>query len=356
MSRYPRVSVLMCVYNGEAYVRDAVESILSQTFVDFEFLICNDGSTDATGEIVREYRDPRIRLIDNEGNIGLTRSLNLGLRVARGTFVARQDADDISERTRLARQVAFMERRSEVAMVGCWYREIDAAGRAGPRLRLPSRHIDLAWALLFYCPFVHSGVMLRREHFLRGIGLYDESFDYAQDHELWLRTSRTKPIANIRAYLLRYRVNPQSMTATYGERTQEGAKLAAATVSGLLGWNPHETEVNRLRFERIFALLYGHPSRLDVNDVAGTLATVWQLHDAFCSDHRLNRNEAAQRQATLRGWLGQRMIRFSREYAKQGRRAEAWRFYRQALRLSPRSLLTPNSVRAMGGLVTASLR
>src|SRR3990170_6306785 len=103
----PEITVLMSVYNGERFLREAIESILNQTYRDFEFLIINDGSTDSSREIILSYNDPRIRLIDNELNIGLTRSLNKGLRLARGKYIARQDADDISFRKRLEKQVAF---------------------------------------------------------------------------------------------------------------------------------------------------------------------------------------------------------------------------------------------------------
>src|SRR5215467_8249434 len=105
----PKVTVLLTVYNGERYLHEAIDSILGQTFQDFEFLIINDGSTDGTRELILSYHDRRIRLIDNEYNIGQTRSLNRGLVLAMGQFLARQDADDISEPDRLASQVAFLE-------------------------------------------------------------------------------------------------------------------------------------------------------------------------------------------------------------------------------------------------------
>src|SRR4051794_29608800 len=120
----PKVTVLLAVYNGERYLREAIDSILGQTFQDFEFLIINDGSTDSTREIILSYHDPRIRLVDNEDNIGQTRSLNRGLALAAGQFVARQDADDISEPERLASQVAFLEIHPEVVLLGTWYRKI----------------------------------------------------------------------------------------------------------------------------------------------------------------------------------------------------------------------------------------
>src|SRR5438093_5990647 len=117
-SLMPNVTVLMPVYNAERYLRAAMDSILTQTFSDFEFLIMNDTSTDASRSIITSYRDARIRLIDNEQNLGLTRTLNKGLRVCAGNYVARHDADDIACPERLALQIAFLEEHKDVGLLG----------------------------------------------------------------------------------------------------------------------------------------------------------------------------------------------------------------------------------------------
>ena len=129
----PAISVVMSVYNGEQFVAQSIESVLRQTFPGFELLIVNDASTDRTREIVTSFRDPRIRIVDNPSNVGLTRSLNRGLALARGRFVARQDADDLSLPTRLAEQLAFMRANPGVALVGTQARVMDARGRVLPR-------------------------------------------------------------------------------------------------------------------------------------------------------------------------------------------------------------------------------
>jgi glycosyltransferase involved in cell wall biosynthesis len=347
------VSVLMGVYNGERYVRDAIDSILGQTFPDFEFLVINDGSTDATRSIVSAYRDPRIRLIDNETNIGLTRTLNRGMQLAKGAFVARQDADDVSEPERLGRQVAFMERHPELALLGSWYREISADGRVQRRLRLPTEQAELQWALLFYCPFVHSGVMLRKAHFLEEIGCYDEKFQYAQDHELWFRTSRQKPLRNLPEYLVRYRMNPHSMTETYGELTNEGAWLCAAAVAELLGWAADDLAANQVRFSKLFGMLYGDAAALDPAELEPLTSEIWALHQAFCTTYRLDEPTAARHRDWLRAWMSQRFVRVARDYARQGRGSEAWRIYLDALRGWPRASLSVNAARTASELLLA---
>src|SRR2546423_6687976 len=124
----PRVSVLMPVYDVAKYLREAIDSILGQTFTDFEFIIIDDASTDRSAEIINSYNDPRIRFIQNEKNVGLIATLNRGLDLAYGEYLARMDQDDVSLPERLAKQVAFMETASDVAASGTWARDIDDKG------------------------------------------------------------------------------------------------------------------------------------------------------------------------------------------------------------------------------------
>jgi len=128
----PTVSVLMPVFNGEQFLRPAMNSILNQTFTDFEFIIVDDGSTDHSREILNSYTDSRVRLICNESNIGLTDSLNRGLEAASGNYIARMDQDDISLPERLAKQVAFMDSHPEVGVCGTWAKDIDQTDSTTP--------------------------------------------------------------------------------------------------------------------------------------------------------------------------------------------------------------------------------
>ncbi len=118
MESAPRVNVIMAVFNGEQYLQEAIESILRQTFDNFEFVIIDDGSTDKTVEILNRFSDERIKRLTNESNIGLTRSLNRGIRFSRGEYIVRQDADDVSLPERLAKQVAYLDAHSMVGLVG----------------------------------------------------------------------------------------------------------------------------------------------------------------------------------------------------------------------------------------------
>jgi len=204
--RDPRITVLMSVYNGEKYLRKAVDSILSQTFKDFEFLIINDGSTDRTVEILHSYDNPRIRIINNEENVGLTKSLNKGLKLAKGKYIARMDADDISMPERFERQVEFLEKNPDIGVLGVNCPVINDHGRVTFILERPTSHTDIVKELLSENQFVHSSLMLRMD-VLSSAGGYNEDFRLAQDYELILRLSKTTQVANLPEPLHMWRNN-----------------------------------------------------------------------------------------------------------------------------------------------------
>jgi hypothetical protein len=313
----PKVTVLMAVYNGERFVREAIDSILSQTFQDFEFLIVDDGSTDRSREVILSYNDPRIRLLTNERNLGLTASLNRGLAEARGTYVARHDADDISEPTRLERQVACLDARADLALLGTWYRKIGEHGEFLGKRRLPVDHVRARWCLLFFCPFVHASVMLRRSLILERVGPYDESFAYAQDYDLWSRTAELLPVANLPEYLVRIRTSASQMTATYGERLLEGPRISIAHVAPLLGWNPAEMDRNMAAFANMHALLYGAHERLRPLDVSEATTEILRLVPAFVNKTALAPREARRLAAAVRARLGSRLLEMSGRFSDE---------------------------------------
>lgn len=217
----PEVTVLMSVHNGAATLKEAVESILAQTFADFEFLIIDDASTDESAQILEGYDDPRMRVLRNEHNLGLTASLNRGLVEAEGTFIARMDADDVSRPGRLAKQVTFLKSNPEVGMVGSWVQTI---GERREVWRYPTRHEDIWAEMLFNAVHVHSTVMLRskvlNEHNLR----YDERLLRAQDYDLWARLGRLTRLANLPEVLVDYRLHAGQVGARH-----EGDQQAAAS-------------------------------------------------------------------------------------------------------------------------------
>ena len=196
----------MSVYNGEPHLRDAIESILCQTFSDFVFLIINDGSTDLSRDVIISFGDDRINLIDNISRLGLTKSLNRGLAHAKGELVARQDADDVSYLTRLEKEVKFLESNPKIALLGARARAIDGYGKPKSiELNIPSGLLAIRWFLMFQNPFIHSSVMFRRNVIWEKLGGYDESYEKAQDYELWSRVARTYETENLPEILIDHR-------------------------------------------------------------------------------------------------------------------------------------------------------
>ncbi|HMM19582.1 MAG TPA: glycosyltransferase [Selenomonadales bacterium] len=208
----PKVTVLMSVYNGEAFLREAVESILNQTFQDFEFLIINDASTDASRDIILSYNDSRIRLIENEINLGLTKSLIKGIDLAKGDYIARMDCDDISLPIRLEKQIAFMEDNVNIGVCGTW---AEVFGLSEETWKYPTDHDEIKITLLFHNVIIHSSVIWRKA-LLEEHGLsYNSNFSKAQDYELWVRCSKLIKLANIPEALIRYRISKQQIGYNY---------------------------------------------------------------------------------------------------------------------------------------------
>jgi glycosyltransferase involved in cell wall biosynthesis len=220
------ISIVMSVLNGELYLREAIDSILAQSFSDFEFIIINDGSQDATPEILRSYagKDPRIRLYDQE-NAGLVSALNRGCTQARGKYIARMDADDIALPHRLRQQYEFMEAHTEVGMVGGAVQFIDNKGQS---VQLEDRILlsnnELQRELLERCVFWHPTVIVRTAVF-RAVGGYRRVLD-AEDYDLWLRIAERAELANVPSVLLKYRFHSTQVSASKRYQQMLGAIAA----------------------------------------------------------------------------------------------------------------------------------
>ena len=202
----PAVSVLMSVHDGAPWVADAVASVLAQTAGDLELIVVDDGSTDATPDLLAAVRDPRLRVM-RQARTGLTRALNRALGAARGELVARLDADDVALPERLARQRAFLQQRPDVGLLGSAAREIDADGALVRVVQPPAEDSALRRALIRANPFVHSSIVVRRA-LLERAGGYDETLAVAQDYDLWMRLARVTRLANLPDVLVVRRLGP----------------------------------------------------------------------------------------------------------------------------------------------------
>jgi hypothetical protein len=208
----PIVSVVLPVYNCEQFLGDAIESLISQTFSDFELIVINDGSTDRSADIIETFHDDRIHVL-HQANQGLAATLNRGISLARGKYVARQDQDDLSHPDRISLQVAYMEDHPDCVLLGSWAQIMEMDRLVERFHRHPVDEFKLRYQLLFNNPFVHSSVLLRRSALLQ-VGGYttDPNRQPPEDYELWSRLSRIGSVANIGEVLLTYREIPGSMS------------------------------------------------------------------------------------------------------------------------------------------------
>jgi glycosyltransferase involved in cell wall biosynthesis len=211
-AKSPVISVLFPVYNGSLFIGQAIQSILEQTYDNFEIIIINDGSTDESAAIIQKYKDSRIRFYEQE-NQGLAATLNHAIKMSKGKYLARQDQDDISLPQRFEKQVDFLESHPDYGMVGTWASIMGENGDTQRIHRHPTESLILKFDLFFNNPFVHSSMMIRKSVFEK-VGLYstDKSRQPPEDYELWSRIAREFEVANIPEILHIYREVPSSMS------------------------------------------------------------------------------------------------------------------------------------------------
>lgn len=199
----------MCVFNAEKYIKESIESILSQTYNDLEFIILDDYSTDNTFNIIKEFekKDDRIKIIKNNQNKGLTYSLNKAMEFAKGEYIARMDADDISHGERLKKQVSFLDNNDEIIVLGTCGRNIDEAGIDMGSRKVPITPGEIQKVLRVVNPMIHPSVMFRKDA-IKDIGGYNVNYRVVQDYELWFRCIENGfELANLPDELIYYRVN-----------------------------------------------------------------------------------------------------------------------------------------------------
>lgn len=242
MAQAPLVTVLMPVYNGEEYLCEAIESILNQTFRNFEFVIINDGSIDGTVAILTDYqrRDERIQVWHQE-NQGLIAVLNKGLDLAQGRYIARMDADDISHPERLAIQVAYLDSNPEIGLVSTNFYLIDSVGEitGGPVLKSSLSNARVEWELYWGNPIVHPSVMFHAV-IVRSCGGYPEGFQYyAEDYALWLHMLDETKVTVLEQPLLYLRKHERNVTAVnLRAHIDEVISVAQSALANRLGYEP----------------------------------------------------------------------------------------------------------------------
>lgn len=292
----PLVSVVMPVYNAGSFVRKAVESILGQTYRQFEFLIYNDGSTDETREILDSFRDDRLRIHHTETNQGYLVYLNEGIDKSQGKYIARMDADDFSHKERLSKQVEFLEKNPENGLCSCWFEEFN--GQKTYYKKPPVDHDQLALTLLHKNPFCHSSVMLRKsmlmEHGLR----YDPAFYTSEDYYLWSLLVKVTRMHVIPEILHSYRYHPENISSRKSARQRDLSRKIQLMNLDRLG----ENVLDEQQREIYLKLLWGKLLLVKEFSVADEL---------LFSLHLLNREQGIFEQQGFDrfiGRMGQRLL------------------------------------------------
>jgi glycosyltransferase involved in cell wall biosynthesis len=235
----PSVSVLLPVYNAAPYLREAIDSILNQTYKDFELLAINDGSTDGSREILDEYTDPRIIIIDNPQNMGLIKTLNTGIRHARGEFLARMDADDLSKPDRFEQQINLLKKKPEIGVVGCW---VQRFGVDNEVVNYPEHDDEIKASLPFFNSMVHAGAMMRKDLFERNNIEYDINYKDAEDYRLWFQFLPLTKFYSIQEILYFWRIHESQAGFTAPETSIATTKRIKKEVLNLFENNFSEEE------------------------------------------------------------------------------------------------------------------
>jgi glycosyltransferase involved in cell wall biosynthesis len=254
LKKPPLVSVVMSVYNGGLYLQEAIDSILSQRYNNFEFIIIDDGSSDHTESIILTNYDNRIRYFRNEVNKGLIYSLNFAIEQARGEFIARMDADDIATIDRIEQQIDFLISNPDHGICGTNYIQIDRNGKLISKVSLPLTNIDAQTFLFFGNCFCHSSMIIRAS--LIRLFQYRAEFLVCEDYDLWSRMAKKTKVANLPHFSILYRIHEQNISIQKKQTMHNGIVKINARFLNECGMNYTQEELtlhaNFLQYNYLF--------------------------------------------------------------------------------------------------------
>lgn len=264
-SNIPLISVILPVYNAEKFLKQAIESVLSQSFTEFEIILINDGSTDDSEKEIKAFNDSRIRYFLNKTNLGLIDTLNKAIGLSRGKYIARMDADDICEPNRFEKQYKHLESNPDVVICGSWARIIDESNATKGRIKRIDSNELIRANMLFTTPFIHPTVMIRREIF--DTHLYNANAKHCEDLELWVRLSQNLhyKFHNLPNYLLKYRIHSSNISVTQNDyQTEKRKELIKPYLENLVGKVTNE-ELN-IHFLAFSPLPVSKSERLEIKN------------------------------------------------------------------------------------------
>lgn len=284
----------MCVYNREKYLADAIESILNQTFTDFEFVIVNDGSTDSSLEILKSYscKDPRIILIENEKNLGIVKSVTRGIKHCTGKYIARMDSDDISHPHRLQMQYEFMETHPEIDALGSGFEFINEGGsNTGKHKELPSDPLIIRFQMFYHCVLHNPTAMTRYDYYCKFNENQQEENQIADDYHFWLRMNFDHLYSNLPDHLLFYRLH-----STQISNSENSAQLESVLVSAREGFEKLTGRQIPIDVIRTFYFIKRFTCR-DKKTIRAAMNVVYQSQRCF---ERFNQLSIFQKKSTRR--------------------------------------------------------
>jgi hypothetical protein len=306
----PVISVVMPTYNGERFLRPAIESILNQTFRDFELIVVDDGSTDRTPRILAELKDNRLIVLTNDRNQGIAVATNRGLAAARGEYVALQDHDDISLPHRFKTQLDFLESHPDIALVGSAAELIDENGVAYENYVEPEDDIDLKWETLFRCPISHTSVMARC-WVMSETGGYspDPALKVASDYDLLSRIVMRHRVGNLSQPLVQWRRHPAATMIADQPRLKRGVESVSLRNLGVLQNGKPQTDLNRLLGSRAFLCTpRGQHPTLGPKQVIAGLCFLFELQETFRRTYNCSRSAEARLRRRLNWTWGKHAI------------------------------------------------
>lgn len=238
----PLVSVIFPIYNSDKFLRESLESLLKQTYQNFEIIAINDGSQDQSRQIISSYKDSRIKYYEHKKNLGLVNTLNEGIKLSRGKYIARMDADDISSKNRLKTQVNYLEAHKDIDILGSWIKNF---GRYNYIWRVHKSHAYITTKLLFETSIAHPTVMLRADSVRQSKVKFEERYHSAEDYMFWSKLSELNlRFANIDMPLLKYRTHPSQVGEADKSRQQLSSKKVRLYNISRLGLKPTTREMN----------------------------------------------------------------------------------------------------------------
>jgi len=256
------VSVVMPVYNAEKYLREAIQSILTQNYPNLEMIVVNDGSTDSSKNIILSFEDPRLRYFENPENWGIVRTRNRALAEATGEYVAVLDSDDVALPNKIRSQVEFMEKNPEFELCGSYFKTIDGSGQILKNVKFPSNDGDARSMLLVHNCFCHSTIVMRSR--LAKEFKYKSGFDLVEDYELWYRISQVGKIINLPVHTTYYRVHGNNISTNKNRQMFNKAdRINGEILRDLeISYTPEEFEIHS-KFQHYQFSYFADPQKID---------------------------------------------------------------------------------------------